>query len=63
MGKRKASANRERHRFRVTLTCEDGSSPQFTVWAETPEHAIRKTLEQKYKAPMLVVGQTAEEIK
>lgn len=51
-----------RNLYRVTFSCADGSEPQFTVWAESPEHAIRKA-DAKYKGSVLVVNKAAEEIK
>lgn len=51
-----------RKKYRVTFTCEDSTEPQYTIWAETPEHAIRKA-EQKYRSPLVVVNKIAEELK
>ena len=51
-----------RKKYRVTFTCKDGTEPQYTVWAETPEHAILKA-EKKYRSPMQVIDKIAEEVK
>lgn len=48
-----------RNKYRVTIVCIDGSRPQFTIWAESPEHAIQKGL-KKAKITALIIGQQAE---
>lgn len=62
MARRKLTGFPHRRKYRVTLSCEDGMEPQYTVWAENPEHAVRKA-GKKYKSSILVVNTIAEEIK
>lgn len=31
-----------KQKYRVTLFVSDGSQPQYTTWAETPEAAVNK---------------------
>lgn len=50
-----------RRKYKVTLNCDDGTAPIYTVWAETPEHAIKKAGERHGTHP-LVVNSIAEEI-
>lgn len=51
-----------RNQYKVTLHCVDGTSPVYTKWGESPEHAIKKAKEQHGDCP-LVLHATAEEIK
>jgi hypothetical protein len=61
--KKRKTKRVSRFQYRVTLTCEDGSEPEFTVWAETPEHAIRKVVKEKHGSPLIILGKKAERIK
>lgn len=33
-----------RKKYRVTMSCDDGTKPVEVVWAESPEHAKKKAL-------------------
>lgn len=50
-----------RRKFKVICVLEDGTRPEFTFWAESPEHAKRRA-ERELPPGSVVISTTAEDV-